>query len=216
MATRGSWRSTWRWVVGAVMCLVLGWFAFVREVRVPLLGLVDLGFHELGHLLTYWLPDVVTAMMGSAFQIAVPLGIAGYFLWRGRDTAAGAMCLAWAGSSAQDVSVYVADAPYQRLQLIGGEHDWAFVLGHYHALNHAAAIAEWVKGFGLLCLVAGLALCCAWPFTGRARGPGWLRGPADARREEIPLPGVRAGFSESRRGPGRAGGRLSPPWGGGC
>jgi hypothetical protein len=52
------------------------YFAFVRQQRVPLLGLVDLGFHELGHLLTYWLPQVITAMMGSAFQIAVPLGIA--------------------------------------------------------------------------------------------------------------------------------------------
>jgi hypothetical protein len=203
---RGSWRSTWRWVVGALVCLVLGWFAFVREVRVPLLGLVDLGFHELGHLLTYWLPQVVTAAMGSVFQIVVPLGIAVYFLWRGRDVAAGAMCLAWAGSSAQDVSVYVADAPYQRLQLIGGEHDWAFVLGHFHALNHAAAIAAWVKGFGLVLVVAGLALCCAWPFAGRQRGP------------EGPLVELDSTWSVSgsRRGPAPADEPPAPPWGGGC
>ncbi|MFL5798721.1 MAG: hypothetical protein ACJ77A_12410 [Actinomycetota bacterium] len=205
MFTRGSWRSTWRWVVGAFVCLVLGWFAFVREVRVPVLGLVDLGFHELGHLLTYRLPHVVTAAMGSIFQIAVPLGIAVYFLWRGRDAAAGAMCLAWAGSSAQDVSVYVADAPYQRLQLIGGEHDWAFVLGHFHALNHAAAIAAWVKGFGLVLVVASLALCCAWPFTGRQRGP---EGPL--------VPNETAPLSGSRRAPSPAGEPPAAPWGGGC
>jgi hypothetical protein len=200
-----AWRTWWRYGVGALVCLVLGWFAFVRGVRVPFLGLVDLGFHELGHLLTHWAPHVVTAMMGSIFQVAVPLGIAGYFLWRARDVAAGAMCLAWAGSSAQDVSVYVADAPYQRLQLIGGEHDWAFVLGHYHALNHAAAIAAVVKGFGAVLLVTGLALCCAWPFTGRQRGP---EGPL-ARLEAAPLSG-------SRRAPSPADEPPGPPWGGGC
>jgi hypothetical protein len=207
MVTRSSWRSTWRWVVAAVVCLLLGWFAFGRGVRVPLLGLVDLGFHELGHLLTRWLPEVVMAMMGSIFQIAAPLGIAVYFLWRARDVAAGAMCLAWAGSSAQDVSVYIADAPYQRLQLIGGEHDWAFVLGHYHAVNHAAAIAAWVKGFGLLLVVSGLALCCAWPFTGRQRGP---EGPlADLQAVARPVSG-------SRRAPSPAAEPPAPPWGGGC
>jgi hypothetical protein len=196
----------WRYAVAAVACLVLGWFAFVRGVRVPLLGLIDLGFHELGHLLTRWLPHVVTAMMGSIFQVGVPLGVAAYFLWRARDVAAGAMCLAWAGSSARDVGVYVADAPYQRLQLIGGEHDWAFVLGHYHALNHAAAIAAWVKGFGAALLVAGFALCCAWPFTGRQRGPA---GPLADLQPPAPLSG-------SRRGPEPGGGPPAPPWAGGC
>ncbi len=28
-----------------------------------------------------------------------------------------------------DVSIYIADAPFQRLPLIGGSHDWAYLLG---------------------------------------------------------------------------------------
>lgn len=89
---------------------MLGVFSFVRGARVPLLGLVDLGFHELGHLLTYPLPDVVTAAMGSVTQALVPLGLATYFLLIRRDLVGGSVCLGWAATSAQDVSVYIADA----------------------------------------------------------------------------------------------------------
>jgi hypothetical protein len=159
-------------VAGIATCLVLGFFAFVRGARVPLLGLVDLGFHELGHLLTYPLPDVVTAAMGSVTQALVPLGLATYFLLIRRDLVGGSVCLGWAATSAQDVSVYIADAPYQRLTLIGGEHDWAFVLGpdHLNMLGGAHIIAAVVNALGLLMLLAGMACCALGLFRGiRAR-----------------------------------------------
>lgn len=69
----------WQLVGGALACCVLGRSAFVRGANVPVLALADLGFHELGHLLTYVFPDVVTAMMGSITQVAVPWGLAAYF-----------------------------------------------------------------------------------------------------------------------------------------
>ena len=138
---------------------MLGWFSIVRAVRVPLLGLVDLGFHELGHLLTYPLPDVVTAAMGSVTQVAVPLGLAAYFAFVRPDALGTALCLAWAGTSARDVAVYVADAPFQRLPLIGGEHDWAFVLGRLHALDAAGTIAAAIRIAGTILVAAGLARC---------------------------------------------------------
>ena len=129
-------------------------------------------FHELGHLLTYPLPDLWTAAMGSIAQIAVPLGLAAYFLWRRRDAASAAVCLAWAGTSAADVAVYVADAPVQQLQLIGGEHDWAFVLGRLDLLASAGSIAAIVRGGGAVLVLAGLACC----------GYGWWRGRSDEAR----------------------------------
>jgi hypothetical protein len=153
----------WRAVAGVAACLAMGWFAFVRSTNVPLLGLVDLGFHELGHLVTYWLPDVVTAMMGSIMQVVVPLGIATYFAVVVHDTVASGLCLAWAGTSAQNASLYIADAPYQRLQLIGGTHDWAFVLGpaHFNALAAAHTIAAVVDGVAFVLLLAGIT-ACSW------------------------------------------------------
>jgi hypothetical protein len=96
---------------GAAACLALGWFAFVRSTRVPFLSLVDLGFHELGHMLTMWAPKVVYFARGSINQIALPLGLAAYFFLIRRDVVGGGLCLAWAGTSAQNVSLYIADAP---------------------------------------------------------------------------------------------------------
>ena len=160
MASSSLHPKRWACVVGILVCLLFGWVAFVRGSGVPLLGLVDLGFHELGHLLTYPFPEVVTAMMGSIAQVAVPLGVALYFLFLRREQLGAALCLAWAATSAQNVSVYIADAPSQMLPLLGdGEHDWAFVLGRFDAIDSAAAIAAFVNGFGMVLLFAGFALC---------------------------------------------------------
>jgi hypothetical protein len=71
------------------------------------------------------------------------------------------LCLAWAGASAADVAVYVADAPYEALPLVGGHHDWAFILGRLGALDAALAIAAWIRGGGALLLLGGLAACLA-------------------------------------------------------
>jgi hypothetical protein len=143
-------------VAALAWCALCGWFAFVRGTRVPLLWCVDLGFHELGHMIMYAIPinQVLTAAMGSISQCAVPTGIALYFWFGRRDAVAGSVCMAWAATSFQDASVYIADAPYQRLQLIGGEHDWAFVLGpeHLNRLQDAHAIATVARDTGLVLL----------------------------------------------------------------
>jgi hypothetical protein len=137
-------------------CALCGWIAFVRGDRVPLLWYVDLGFHELGHLIMYIIPinEALTAAMGAINQCAVPLGIALYFYFWRRDAIAGCVCLAWAATNFQDASVYIADAPYQRLQLIGGEHDWAAVLGpaHLNIWQDAHLIATVVRDTGLVLL----------------------------------------------------------------
>ena len=189
MSDRRTWAGTWRYVAGIALCLFLAFFPFVRGTRVPLLGLVDLGFHELGHLVTSMLPAVITAAMGSITQVAVPLGIAVYFWFARRDRLAAGVCLTWAGTAARDAAVYIADAPYQRLTLIGGEHDWAFVLGpsHLNVLDKAGLIAAAVTGFAVVLVIAGTAAC----------GSGLFR----PERPYVPLEGrSQYGFA-SRRPP---------------
>ena len=108
-------------------------------------------------------------MAGSIAQVALPLAIEGYFMAR-REVAGAMLCLAWAGTSARDASAYIADAPRQELELIGGEHDWAFALGPdgLDALDRAAAIAAVVRGLGLAMVLLAVAGCLAWPVV-RAR-----------------------------------------------
>ena len=150
-------------VAGAVAwCLLLGWISYGRGGQVPLLSLVDLGFHELGHLVTYVFSDTITAVMGSVTQVAVPLGLAAYFAWVRSDRIATSVCLTWAATSARNVSEYVRDAPFERLELIGGDHDWAFLLAGN--LDRAAPLADLVARFGFVLLVGAFVLALAVPF----------------------------------------------------
>jgi hypothetical protein len=143
--------------------LVLGWFAFVKGERVPILGMVDLGVHEFGHLLFGWAPRLVMVLMGNGTQSLLPLVVAVGFAYGRRDWPAAGLCLAWCGTTLQDASVYIADAPVQRLQLLkeNSIHDWAYVLGaeQFYATDKAALIASCVKDAGLALLVAGLGVC---------------------------------------------------------
>jgi hypothetical protein len=150
------------WIAVIAWCAACGYFAFARSQRVPLVSLADLGFHELGHLIMYVFPinQILTAAMGSIMQCAVPLGLAAYFGWWRSDHVGLAACLAWAATNFQDASVYIGDAPYQRLELIGGEHDWAFVLGPegLNRIHDAASIASTVRGIGVLVLLTAFAI----------------------------------------------------------
>jgi hypothetical protein len=75
------------------------------------------------------------------------------------------ICLAWCATTLQDASVYIADAPHQRLQLLKENtiHDWAYILGaeQFYALDKAHAIATDVRVAGVVVLAAGLAACAA-------------------------------------------------------
>lgn len=162
-------------IAALAACIVLGAIALVARQPVPLLSLVNLGFHELGHLVTYPFPDLFTAVMGSITQTLVPVGLAVYFAWRRSDHLGAGVCLAWAATNAQEWSVYVADAPYERLELIGGEHDWAFVLDRLGWMEAADELALAIYLLGWALLLAGMAFC-AWRY---------LRKP-DPIRERLP------------------------------
>jgi hypothetical protein len=165
-------RSPLAWLAVLAWCGGAGWYAFVRGTRVPVLWFVDFGFHELGHMLMYAIPinQVLTAAMGSISQCAIPTGIAAYFWFGRRDGVRACACLAWAATNFQDASVYIADAPYERLQLVGGEHDWAFVLGpeHLNRLQDAHAIATVVRSAGLVLLLVAVVGAIAALLTGSA------------------------------------------------
>ena len=137
---------------------LVAWFAFGAARPVPLLDGFDLAIHESGHLLAAFLPEVAMFAAGSVAQVAFPLAMAGYFGIRRRDPAAAGFCLVWAGTSLWDVSVYAADAVSQSLPLVGGgQHDWAYLLGHFGALDSTARIAGVIESAGGLMAAAGFA-----------------------------------------------------------
>ncbi len=186
-----TWDDLGRYLAGIAGCLALGFFAFVAGDRVPLLAMFDLGIHELGHLLAMPLPQFVTILAGSALQVAVPAGLSAYFFSVRGDTVAAAVTLAWAGTSAKDVAVYAADAPYQALPLIypNAIHDWAWLLGPQglDAMGSAGAIAATIAGAGALAVVAAIVVLARNAVAAQrtaAAAAGWERRPGPA----APLP----------------------------
>ena len=149
--------ARWRFPAGYLLLAMVGFFPFVRGTRVPLLGWIDLAIHEFGHLATGMFPDVATAIMGNGTQTAVPVALAMVFLWRERDWLGTVLCLGWAAATLQDAALYIGDAPYQRLQLIGGYHDWAFALGELGLTHVAATLARVAWAGGLLLWALALA-----------------------------------------------------------
>ena len=122
MQTLTPWQRWGRTTLLGSIALASGWSAFVASSPVPLFDWFDLGVHEAGHLVAAPLSEIAMFMAGSFAQIAFPLAMAWYFGIRRRDRDAGGFCLAWAGASAWDVSVYAGDAVTQSLPLVGGDN----------------------------------------------------------------------------------------------
>lgn len=172
-------RSRRRHLLGLAVVAFLWWYAFHQHDRIPILTYVNLGIHEFGHMVTYGFSDLFTAMAGSVAQVAVPLLLAIYFFLKRGDWAGAALCLAWAATSALEVAIYVADAPYEELPLIGGQHDWAFILGPdgYDALEKSSAIADAIRDWALIGIVTAAGLCLAGctrePYDAEAASTSW-------------------------------------------
>jgi hypothetical protein len=194
MTSADQWRARGRYYAGLPVLAVMGFQAFARGERIPLLGWIDLAIHEAGHFFFVWAPDLVMFAAGSGLQMFMPLLFAGAFLWRDKPDLLGvSVCLGWAATSFQDASVYIADAPYQRLPLIGGEHDWAAILGPrgLGRLEWAEPLARTVWGMGLLLLLGAMALCLAAPHLHVRVGPPFRQRSASSEPPaDDPAPGA--------------------------
>ena len=175
----------------AAVVVALAWASVASHAEIPFLWGVDLGIHEFGHLVTYWAPWQVCAAAGSFFQVAAPLGAAAYAFFARKSWRGAAVVLAWAGCSARNVAVYIADAPYQRLALWGGDgvlHDWAHLLAGRPML-YAGAIAATVEGFAWVLIAAGFCLALV-PTLVRARSAyraDSREAAFEARRAALPI-----------------------------
>ena len=166
-------RSLARWLAGVAAIAAMWLVGIEQDERIPVLTYVNLGIHELGHMLTYSWSEVVTAMMGSIAQVAVPALIAVYFFIFRSDWVVAGVCLAWAATSATEVALYVADAPVRKLDLIGDKHDWAFILGPegYDAMEKSASLARTIRDGASVAALAGFVICLVAPLRGRRRRP---------------------------------------------
>jgi hypothetical protein len=151
--------------VGLIVLLVLSLMILGRGLTpapggvLAFVHLIDLVFHEAGHVIFGVFGRFVGVLGGSLNQILIPGLCTGYFLWH-RQTGAAAVTLWWTGESIIDVAIYVADGRDMVLPLLaeGLVHDWNWILSELSLRNHAAALGRAVFALGVLVLAVALAL----------------------------------------------------------
>ena len=169
----------------AVLLALLAWWTW-RFVPHPIdsgriigsfLHLVNLPFHEAGHVFFAPFGEFIHILGGSLGQIIIPIICAVAFARR-EDWFSVSVCAWWAGENLVDLGPYIADARALQLPLIGGQtgaevtgHDWEAILerlGWLH-LDHALGMGTHFTGSAVM--IGSLALGAWLLVNGRGVAP---------------------------------------------
>src|ERR1041384_1253941 len=144
---------TWRFVPHPLNWLV---------TNSSFLHLINLPFHEAGHIIFSPLGEFVTILGGSLMQVIVPVVCAVAF-WRQGDWFGAAVSGWWAGENLVDVAPYIADARALQMPLLGGGtgaevegHDWEAILTRLGWLQFDRTLGMWTHVIGSLLMMAAL------------------------------------------------------------
>ena len=127
------------------------------------LHLINLPFHEAGHILFSPFGEFMTALGGSLMQVIIPL-VCAVALARKPDAFGTAVAVWWVGQNLVDLGPYIADARALQLPLLGGQtgaevegHDWEAILGSLGWLHRDRQIGMAAHVLGTLAMMASLA-----------------------------------------------------------
>jgi hypothetical protein len=161
-----DWARGCQWLPRALLLVLL---ALLQLMHVRLFSGITLAFHEMGHLAFAWAPQFVAVLMGSVFQVGVPLLVILIFR-RQPDYFGMSVGGIWLAYSLWELSDYVGDARAQDLPLVGFAssedliHDWHYILGKLHMLPVDHALAFVLKVLSLGAAAASIAFA-VWLFT---------------------------------------------------
>ncbi len=129
------------------------------------LHLVNLPFHEFGHILFSPFGAVIHSLGGTLGQLLMPLICMGVLIIKTRDAFGGAVCLWWFGENFLDAAPYINDARSLSLPLLGGNfgysspygfHDWEFILTELNLLKYDHFIASFSYITGSMIMVISI------------------------------------------------------------
>lgn len=126
--------------------------------------LVNLPFHEAGHVIFRIFGRFMTTLGGSLMQLLIPLICLLTFLLKSRDAFGASVSLWWFGENFIDLAPYINDARRLELILIGGVtgkevedfHDWEFILRETGCLKLDHLLAGAARGIGSFLMVCSI------------------------------------------------------------
>lgn len=119
---------------------------------------LNLGIHEMGHMVFNPFGEFMTVAGGSLLQCLVPI-LSPLMFIRQRDYFGVAFCFAWLSTNLWDLAVYVDDSRKLQLPLVtpfkGDEtiHDWNWMLDQLNMLQYDYVIANFMRGAAVVCMI---------------------------------------------------------------
>ena len=171
-----TWCAGRCWPGRALLVLWFAWVAWhhaADDMYTSLFGMLNLGIHELGHMVFRPGGEFLHVAGGTILQLLVPLISIVMFL-RQRDYFALSLSGVWLSTNLYNVATYMADARVQILPLVtpgGGhaEHDWYHLFIRMGLLSHDTAIAAAVRVAAFIIIWSSIA-AGAWMCYLMARG----------------------------------------------
>jgi len=129
------------------------------------LHLVNLPFHEFGHILFRPFGQWIASLGGTLGQLLMPAICCGVLLVQTRDPFGASAALWWFGENFLDIAPYINDARAGALPLLGGNfghsspygfHDWEYLLGETGLLHLDHGLAQTSRLLGVLLMVLAL------------------------------------------------------------
>ncbi len=127
------------------------------------LHLINLPFHEAGHIIFRPFGAFFTSLGGTLGQLLMPSICMGVLLIKTQDPFGASVALWWVGENFLDIAPYINDAQAGQLPLLGGNyghsapygfHDWQYLLTESGLLNydHILARSAFVTGSVIILL----------------------------------------------------------------
>jgi len=154
--------------VALLFMIVLGWKLAARGLTMESSGLlsfirlVDLVFHEAGHVIFGFFGSFIAALGGSLNQVLVP-ALCAFHFFRQKQIASASAAVFWTGENVIGVAIYIADGRDMKLPLLaeGLTHDWNYLLSELSLRDAADSLGRLVFVAGVSVLAAAMALL-AW------------------------------------------------------
>ncbi len=127
--------------------------------------LVNLPFHEAGHIIFRPFGRVITSLGGSLAQLLMPLICLFALLIKTRDSFGASFSLWWFGVNFLDLAPYINDARALILPLLGGNtgrtapygfHDWEFILKELGLIRYDHTLAWGSHIVGSILMITSL------------------------------------------------------------
>ena len=126
--------------------------------------LVNLPFHEAGHIIFSIFGRFIQVLGGTMGQLLMPAICLAVLLLRTRDAFGAAVAQWWLAESFMDIAPYINDARALKLMLLGGVtgqdvvdyHDWEYILRKLGMLRMDHALAYLAQGVGIVLMISAL------------------------------------------------------------